>query len=297
MIALLSSVIPVALIVLIGFYAGKTLELDQPTLSRVVLYVFSPALIVDSLYRTTVSTENMLGIFAGFILTYLLLCLLVWIVGKQFSLSPAIQKSLLATTSFPNTGNLGLPVNLFAFGEPGLERAIVYLIASSLVTFSTGPAFLKGGSFWSGVRFTLKLPLIWAMGFGVLLRLFGTELPFKLDEGLHLVAQAAVPLALLLLGTQIANSNWQFSYYEGGASFMRLIGGAMVSFCAGKLLGLTGLDLQVLVLQSSMPAAVNSFLMVTEFGGDAPRTARVVVTSTLLGFVTLPVVLWAIADL
>lgn len=297
MIALLSAVIPVALIVLMGFYAGKTLELDQPTLSRVVLYVLSPALIVDSLYRTTMSTENMLGIFAGFILTYLLLCLLVWVVGKQFKLAPATQKSLLATTSFPNTGNLGLPVNLFAFGEAGLERAIVYLIASSLVTFSTGPAFLKGGSFWSGLRFTLKLPLIWAMGFGVLLRLFGSELPFKLDQGLHLVAQAAVPIALLLLGMQIAHSTWQFSPYEGGASFMRLVVGSLVALLSGKLLGLTGLDLQVLVLQSSMPAAVNSFLMVTEFGGDAPRTARVVVASTLLGFVTLPVVIWAIADL
>jgi hypothetical protein len=297
MIAILSSVVPVALIVLIGFYAGKTLELDQPTLSRVVLYVLSPALIVDSLYRTKMSAENMLGIFAGFILTYILLCLLVWVVGKQFKLTPATQKSLLATTSFPNTGNLGLSVNLFAFGDAGLERAIVYLIASSLVTFSTGPAFLKGGSFWSGVQFTLKLPLIWAMGFGLLLRLFDRELPFKLDEGLHLVSQAAVPIALLLLGMQIAHSSWEFSPYEGGASFMRLIGGAVASFCAGKLLGLTGLDLQVLVLQSSMPAAVNSFLMVNEFGGDAPRTARVVVVSTLLGFVTLPVVIWVIADL
>lgn len=295
--AILSAVIPVALIVLIGFYAGKTLELDQSTLSRIVLYVLSPALIVDSLYRTTMSRENMLGIFTGFMLTYLLLCLLVWLVGKQFNLPPATQKSLLATTSFPNTGNLGLPVNLFAFGEPGLERAIVYLIASSLVSFSTGPAFLKGGNFWSGLQFTLKLPLIWAMVFGLLLRLLGSELPFKLDEGLHLLAQAAVPLALLLLGMQIAQSNWQFSPYEGGASFMRLVVGALVALLSGKILGLTGLDLQVLVLQSSMPAAVNSFLMVKEFGGDAPRTARVVVVSTLLAFVTLPVVIWAIADL
>jgi predicted permease len=147
------------------------------------------------------------------------------------------------------------------------------------------------------VQFTLKLPLIWAMVFGLLLRLFGRELPFKLDRGLYLIAQAAVPIALLLLGMQIAHSSWQFSPYEFGASFMRLVVGSLVAFFSGKILGLTGLDLQVLVLQSSMPAAVNSFLMVTEFGGDAPRTARVVVASTLLGFVTLPVVLWAIADL
>lgn len=297
MIAILSAVIPVACIVLIGFYAGKSLDLDRPTLSRVVLYILSPALIADSLYRTTMTAENMLEIFAGFTLTYLLLCLLAWGVGKKLGFSTALQKSFIATTAFPNTGNMGLPVNLFAFGEPGLERAVVYLIASSVVIFSTAPAFLKGGSFWAGVRFTLKLPLIWAMFFGWGLRFFGPELPLQLNVSLHLVAQAAVPIALLLLGIQISHSRFHLSPYEGGASLIRLIGGGLVALMVGKALGLTGLDLKVLVLQSSMPAAINSFLMVNEFGGDGSRTARVVVVSTLLAFVTLPVVLWAIAHL
>lgn len=297
MIDILSPIVPVACIVLIGFYAGKTLDLDRPTLSRIVLYVLSPALIADSLYRTDMKPENMLGIFAGFTLTYLLLCFLAWGLGKKLGFSKYHQKSFISTTAFPNTGNMGLPVNLFAFGEPGLERAVVYLIASSIVIFSTAPAFLKGGSFWSGVRFTLKLPLSWAMFVGWVLRFFGSELPLKLNVSLHLVAQSAVPIALLLLGIQIANSRFQLSPYEGGASLMRLIGGAVVAFLVGKALGLTGLDLKVLILQSSMPAAINSFLMVNEFGGDAPRTARVVVISTLLAFVTLPIVLWAIAHL
>jgi len=294
MIAILASIVPVLCIVLIGFYAGKTLEFDQPTLSRLVLYVLSPALIIDSLYRTKMTAENMLVILAGFTLTYLLLCFLAWALGKKFGLSTAAQKSLMATTAFPNAGNMGLPVNLFAFGEPGLERAVVYLIASSLVIFTTAPAFLKGGSFWSGVRFTFKSPFIWAMFVGWGLRLYGQELPLKLDVSLHLVAQAAVPIALLLLGTQIAHSRFQLSPYETGASFMRLVGGGLVAWLVGKALGLTGLDLQVLVLQSSMPAAINSFLMVNEFGGDGSRTARVVVVSTLFAFITLPVVLWAI---
>ena len=297
MIDILSSIVPVACIVLIGFYAGKTLDLDRPTLSHVVLYVLYPALIADSLYRTEMTAENMRGIFLGFTLTYLLLCLLAWGLGKQLGFSTESQKSFIATTACPNTATMGFPVNLLAFGEPGLERAVVYMIASSIVIFSTAPAFLKGGSFWSGIQFTMKLPLVWGMFFGWGLRLFGAELPLKLNVGLHLVAQAAVPIALLLLGIQIANSRFQLSPYEGGASLMRLIGGGLVAFLVGKALGLTGLDLKVLIVQSSMPAAISSFLMVSEFGGDAPRTARVVVVSTLLAFVTLPMVLWAIAHL
>lgn len=291
---ILSAVIPVACIVLVGFIAGKTIEFDQGTLSRLTLYVLTPAIIVDSLYKTTLSAENAASIFFSFALTYLLLCLLAWQLGRQLGWSLPVQKSAIATTAFPNNGNMGLSVTLFALGEAGLNRAVVYLIASSVIIFTTGPAFLKGGGFLSALGLTLKLPIIWAMLVGLGLRLLEVELPLKIDDGLHILGQAAIPVALLILGMQIAKNRFQVSLYEVGASLMRLLGGAIVGYLVGKGLGLSGVDLQVVVLQSSMPAAVISLLMVDEFGGDAARTARVVVVSTLLSFVTLPVVLWAI---
>jgi hypothetical protein len=63
------------------------------------------------------------------------------------------------------------------------------------------------------------------------------------------------------------------------------------------MLQLTGLDLKVLVLQTAMPAAVNTVLMVGEFGGEADRAARTVVVSTLLSFVSLPLILWILTQL
>lgn len=294
MTVILSTVIPVACIVLVGFIAGKKLDFDQSTLSRLVLYVLTPAIVADSLYRTTLSAENAAGMFFGFTLTYFLLCLVAWLLARQLRLSVPVQKSLMASTAFPNSGNMGLSINLFALGQAGLDRAVVYLIASSIVILTTAPAFLKGGSLGSQVRLVLKLPLIWAVLAGLGLRFFEVELPFKLGESLHILGQAAIPVALLLLGMQIATNRFRFGLYEVGASLMRLLGGASVGYLVAKFLGLSGIDLQVVVLQSSMPTAVMSFVIVQEFGGDAARTARVVVTSTLLCFVTLPLVLWAI---
>lgn len=294
MIVILSTVIPVACIVLVGFIAGKKLDLDRSTLSRLVLYVLTPAIIADSLYRTTLSAENAVGMFFSFTLTYFLLCLVSWLLARQLRLSVPVQKSLMASTAFPNTGNMGLSVSLFALGQAGLDRAVVYLIASSIVILTTAPAFLKGGSFGSQVRLVLKLPLIWAVLAGLSLRFFEVELPLKLGESLHILGQAAIPVALLLLGMQIATNPFRFGLYEVGASLMRLVGGAIAGYLVAKILGLSGTDLQVAILQSSMPTAVISFVMVDEFGGDAARTARVVVTSTLLSFFTLPLVLWAI---
>lgn len=290
--AIFSAIIPVATIVLIGIWAGKTLSFDIDTLSRLILYILFPVLITDSLYRTTLSVENILGLAMGTALTYFLLCAIAWKLGKSSGLSPDARKSFLATTAFPNAGNMGLPVTFFALGDAGLERGIVYMIISSIVINTTGPAFCRGGGFRSSAGFVFKLPLVWSIIIGLVLHFARVELPLNLDEGLHLLAQAAIPVALIVLGLQIANHRLQLTSYEGYASVMRLLGGAVVAYAVGKAIGLAELDFQVLVLQSAMPAAVSSFLMVKEFGGDAPRTAKVVVISTLLAFGSLPWVLW-----
>ena len=293
--AILSSIIPVASIVLLGFLAGNTLKLELPTLSRLVLYVLSPALIADSLYRTEVSAENAAGMVVGCIATYFVLGAIAWMLGKRLGFSDILQKSLVTTTVFPNAGFMGLSVTLFALEELGLQQAVIYMLAHSIVSFTTLPAFLKGGGFWNQLAFTLKLPLIWGMFLGFGLRLLPGSLPFKLDDSLHLLAQAAICIGLLILGMQISNSRFELKPFEGVSSSIRLAGGGVVAYFVGRALGLDGLDLQVLVLQSSMPAGINSFLMMSEFGGNGARTARVVVISTLLSFLTLPVVLWAIA--
>ncbi|GAB4280796.1 MAG: AEC family transporter [Oscillatoriaceae cyanobacterium] len=297
MIAILSAVFPVGSIVLIGFIAAKTLELHLPTLSRLALYVLFPAMVADSLYRTTLSAQSAAAIVLGCTLTYFAIGLVAWWWGRKLGLAVPLQKSLVTTSVLPNAGNMGLPVNLFALGAPGLDRAVVYMICHSILSVITVPAFLNGGGWRRGLAFTLRLPLIWAVLLGLGLRFSQIELPLKLDRGLQLLGEGTIPLALLVLGVQIASKRFEPGRYEVGASLLRLIGGALMALVVGKGMGISGLDLQVLVLQSAMPCAINSFLMVNEFGGDAARTAQAVVISTLLAFVTLPLVLWAIASL
>ncbi len=292
--SVVSAVFPVGCIVFIGFIFGKNFSIDEPTLSKLALYVLFPALLTDIMYRTTVSIESAIGIFIAFGLTYLLLCLISWGIGRRLGFSESLQKSLLATTALPNSGNMGLPVTLFALGEAGLERAVIYLISWNIIVMSTMPAILKGGGFRSSIIFTFKLPIIWGMILGVILNSFNIELPLKLDDGLHLLREAAIPVALLLMGIQISKNRFQPGTYDLGASLIRLLGGAFVAYLVGKILNLEMLDLQVLVLQSAMPSALTSFLIVNEFGGDATRTSKIVVVSTLLSFLTLPIVLWAI---
>ncbi|MEL6398882.1 MAG: AEC family transporter [Cyanobacteria bacterium J06626_4] len=294
MTVLLPAIAPVALIVFIGFLAGRTLSLERTTLSRLSLYVLLPALIASSLYGMTLSVRQASAIVAGFFLSSAILAGLVYSLCRLLKVEPLTQKTLLATSLFANTGNLGLPFISFALGATGLERAIVYLISSSILLTTVGPTLLKGAGLWVGLRTTLRLPVFGAMLAGLTLQALNVTLPLRLDAGLELLGGAAIPVALVTLGLQLAKTNLYVDRAVLAAAVLRLGVAPTIALTVGAMLGLQGQDLQVLVLQAAMPTAVNTFIWVTEFGGDADLVARAIVLSTLLSFMTLPSLLWAL---
>jgi len=289
--ALLNTVLPVALVVFSGYLLGKRIPMDLTTLSRLTLYLLVPALIFDAMYRAEYSREGLVGLALGFTLTYLLLFLAITGMARLLGLSPEAAKSLLVCSLFPNSGNMGLSLVYFALGEEGLRRAVVYFILSSVVMFGLGPAFIRGGGLKEGLLFTLRLPLFYALLLGLLLKALGVSLPFRLDEGLRLMGQAAIPVLLLTLGMQMSQTRFQVGAFEGVASSLRLLLAPLLAYGVGFILGLPRLEHQVLVLQSATPVAVNAFLLTREFGGEALRVARSVVVSTFLAFLTIPLFL------
>ena len=294
MAVLLPAIAPVALIVFIGFLAGRTLSLERTTLSRLSLYVLLPALIASSLYGMTLSVRQARAIVAGFFPSSAILAGLVYGLCRLLKFDPLTQTPLLATSLFANTGNLGLPFISFALGATGLERAIVYLISSSILLTTVGPTLLKGAGLWVGLRTTLRLPVFGAMLGGLTRQALNVTLPLRLDAGLELLGGAAIPVALVTLGLQLAKTNLYVDRAVLVAAALRLGVAPAIALTVGAMLGLQGQDLQVLVLQAAMPTAVNTFIWVTEFGGDADLVARAIVLSTLLSFMTLPSLLWAL---
>jgi malate permease and related proteins len=289
---LVSVVLPIALIIAIGCFAGRFLRLESQTLSQLTLYILSPALIIDSLYRTTLSLKSTVALVFAYFIASLILYVVVWSIGKIGNLSVNFQKSLMATTLFSNNGNLGLPFVAFSLGSAGLERAIIYMIASSILMFGFGPALLRGGGFDYGLRLTLKLPLLWSIAAGLALRTLPFKIPFQLDTSIQQLGQAAIPLALIMLGIELADTRFRLGKKEALAAFIRLAIAPLIAYLVGRSLNLSTLDLQVLVIQSAMPTAVSTLVLVTEFGGDVAWVARTIVVSTIISFMTLPLVFW-----
>lgn len=290
--ALLSVVIPAAIAVLAGYVAGRKLELDIPTLTKLTLYIFSPALIIDSLLTTELPAREGLRIALAFAISTALLYGLVVVITLAGQLPKSVRTSLLASTIFPNSGNLGLSLTLLALGPAGLERAVVTYLSSAVLVFGFGPALVSGEGLKRGARTTIRLPLIWALIGGLALRAAGVGLPLGIDDGIHLLAQAAVPALLITLGLQMSRTRFVPRPSDFSTAALRLGAGPLAAYIAGRAVGLDHLALQVLVLQCATPTAVNALLVAAEFGGDSARAARAVVLTTILAFATLPIVMW-----
>jgi predicted permease len=291
MAAIFNVVLPVAIIVLIGVIAGKRLPIDVASLTKITLYIFAPALAADAMYRAQLGAGDAARIFVAFTLTTFSLYVLSRVVARLSGQGVSERKSLIATTIFPNSGNFGLSLTLLALGQEGLERGFVTFAASALFVFGLGPGLVSGQGVKDGLITTLRLPMIWALAAGIGLRAADISLPTGIADGLHLLSGAAIPTLLITLGLQISRQKFAVFPSDVTATGLRLIGGPLVAYTAGRIVGLDTLALQVLVLQCSTPTAVNALLITAEFGGDSRKAARVVVLSSLACFVTIPIVM------
>lgn len=294
MTVLFSAIFPIIFIVIIGATAGKKLDLHKTTLSKLIVYILFPALVTDSLYTTNMSSNSMLRLLLGVFLISLILYILVSWLRHYFKISTAIYKSLIATTLHPNNGNMGLPLIEFALGSAGLERAVIYMIGSSILLFVIMPALLAGTSFKNSMQMIFKLPLVWAMLLGIILRVLHVELTFNLYEVLNLLGRSSIPIALIVLGMELRSTKFKITSLELISLNLRLILAPFIALCVGGIIGLKDLDLQVLILQSAMPTAISTAVLSTEFGGEVNQIVRTIILTTIFSFLTLPVILWLI---
>jgi predicted permease len=289
--ALFNVMLPIAIIVAIGVIAGRRLPIDIASLTKLTLYVFAPALAMDSMYRARLEASDAVRIFLAFSLSTLALYVLVRGISLLTSQSAESTKSLVATTIFPNVGNMGLSLTVFALGTEALDRGFVTFAAGALFVFGLGPALVSGQGISEGFRTTIRLPMMWALLVGILLRAFSINLPTGIEDGLHLLANGTIPTLLITLGLQISRQELKVFHSDWLATGLRLGAGPIAAYLAGRIMGLDPLALKVLVLQCSTPTAVNALLITSEFGGDARKAARVVVLSSLVCFVTIPIVM------
>ncbi len=204
-------------------------------------------------------------------------------------------RAFLPALTFPNAGNLGLPLVLFAYGEAGLALAIAYFSVVSVgqFTFSVGQftfgVWVASGA--AGPRLLLRTPVLYALAAALGFMIAGTEPPRWLANTVELLGGAAIPLLLLSLGVALARLRVHSLPLGLALAVLRLGAGLMIGLAVAELFALEPLARGVLVLQSAMPAAVFNYLFAERYGNSPQQVAGVVLISTALSFATLPALL------
>lgn len=288
-------ILPVFLLAFAGFCLEKKAEIDKQALANVSLLLFSPALVFSSLLKHDVALDQWLQMTLYMVIYTAIFTLVAVAASRACRFDSDTTRALILTTAMMNIGNFGLPLTYFAFGEAALSISILAFVLFSipLGTEAIIVAQGKGVRWREAVRNMLRIPIFHAVVLALIIKACGWAPPKFIVRPVELLGQAAIPTMLVLLGMQLASARihraWGFFTL---AASLRLILGPLVGFLLAALLGMSGLTRDVIVLQTSTPAAVLTLLYAIRFNTRPELVSGAILFSTLASAGTLTVLLY-----
>jgi malate permease and related proteins len=296
MLAIFANILlPVFLVAGISALAHHRLRLDVGTFSRAAFFVFSPAMVIDALTNSDVSGGEYGQLALGLITTTLVLWVFGEIAARVLGLDAPTRAAFLVVILFGNTGNYGLPVNLFAFGEAGLARAVLVVTVNSLLWSSLGVYVVargKASTVGENLRKVLSAPAVYAAVIGLALNLTGLRLPEPILRAAHIMGQGLVPASLIVLGVQLLSA-WRGRHAGDGSAILavvaigRLIVAPLAAYLVAGFIGMDELAQKVLTLEAATPSAVMALVLATEYGANVSFAAKAVFVTTIASIATV----------
>ena len=287
-IKLFEVIFPVFFVIGIGYYLGKNNpNIDTNFITNFAGNIGTPAMI----FYTVTTTGITLTVFIHYF-TYALIMIggfaiigliLLFFLNKDLSME-------LPPLILPNTGNMGVPICLFAYGTQGL--GVASAIASVIILFHfTLGVFLAKKKFSFDV--VLKSPPVYAIIVSVLFLYFKIDTPLFLENTTFLLTYATIFLVLMSLG--IALTRFKFSLKNSIIlSLCRVVIGPIIAFIIIFYFELSGFAAGVLLIQSAMPSAILNYLVGSMYSPKkiVDSIASTIVVSTLMSFITIPIIVY-----
>ena len=285
-----NNILPIILLGGAGFVLGKVLHVDPRGLGRVVFYVFSPVLIFDLMINSELKLSEAASLIAFTVSIVLSVGAITYILGKLLKVERAPLISILITSMFANTGNYGLPLVSFAFGEKALSYAGIYFVTTTLLFYSLGVLLASLGhmNFKEAAFGLFKVPTLYAVLLALIVKSLHFNLPLALQRTVDLASGGTIPVMLVLLGLQMTQVEFSKNLRALQLSVsMRLLIAPILGLLIAALFGIQGFARQGAMTQASMPSMVSATVLATEYHLDSKLIAAVVFVSTLLSPLTL----------
>ena len=281
---------PVFFVVGIGYYLGKTNpKIDTTFITSFAANIGTPAMVIYAITSTGINFE----IFRDYFWYYLLAIGLFTFVGI-FTLYLLKTKDIvreLPPLIFPNTGNMGLPICMFAYGSKGLGVSASITSLIILCHFTLG-VFLADRKF--NLNVILKNPPFYAIIFSAIMLFYEIKMPVFVINTTEWLMYVTIFLILMSLGIALTRLK-VFSLSNALiSSFTRMIIGPAIGFFLIFIFDLKGFAAGVLLIQCSMPSAVLNYLVGSIYSPKkiVDSIASTIVVSTLISFVTIPIVVY-----
>ena len=281
-------VVPVFVLITVGFCFAHWKKITLFPITELIVYLGTPSLVFTSLASKPILLNDILILAAGVLLIF---AGVGFLIGLYFSLFRFSSRGFALPALFMNAGNMGIPLALFAFGEPGMQRATLMFVIITFLQYSLGIYLLSGRGNWTEI---FRLPLIYATIAGLTLNLSRMTIPELLFQPISMLGQATIPIMLVSLGYRLHEfQSFKWRHAIGGA-LVRICGGFVTASIVVRLIAGEGVNRQVLLLYGALPAAVINFVLTEKYGKDPELAASIVVLSTFISVLTIPIVFWLI---
>jgi predicted permease len=279
-------VAPVFLLAGIGYvWVRRGWAYDVEFVTRLAMTLSIPCLIFMALTRSEVDPSALRDTVLASLVAYVAVGAVVWAILRGLGLD---MPTFWAPITFGNTGNLGLPIALFAFGQVGFDFAVVIFAVMAILSFTFGVWVVAGGG---NPVTAVREPLVWGTVLGGIFLFFGWQVPPWAAATLDLVGQMAIPLMLLTLGVAISRLQPRALGRAFWLCLVKLAICIAIPLAVGRWFDLPHPALGVLVLQLATPVAVTSYMLAAKYRAHPDEVAGLVVVSTLMSIIAIPAIL------
>jgi predicted permease len=289
-----NDVLPIFIVAFVGFLLARVLHADVRTLSRVTFNALSPCLVFTLLVSSRVSADAFLRMTGLAVIVVLGVGVVARLATLPFRLDRTMTSAFLLVVMFSNSGNYGLPVVSFAFGQEALAQAAVYFVANAVLTYTLGVFIASAGHRTIGRALlgVLRVPAVYGVVAAALVLASGVQVPAAVGRPIQLLSDAALPVMILVLGMQLARGSWpKRPALVALAVTLSLVVTPALALGASELLHLAGPARQAAVVQAGMPSAVLTTILALEFDVEPSFVTSCVLLSTLASTVTITVLI------
>ena len=296
----IDNMIPVLAIAAVGVGLRRGLNIDPAMVARMMFYVFSPALAFNAIFTGDISGGDFLRLYSGTLALLAVVGALSFTLLRGYRLKPEEFATTLVSTFVFNGANFGISIVSFAFGAEALSYAVIIYIAGSTVAWTMGVYVSSKGkaSLLGAFRGVLRTPVVYALAAAFALKALGiAELPPALSRTSQLLADASIPLMLVLLGLQLGGfhkpDRWRL-LLSGTA--IRLLLAPLLAIAVAAILDLEGAARFAFILQAGMPTAVLTIVLAYQFDTDHDLALNLIMTTTLISPVTLSLIIYLLQN-